>query len=383
MSRPVDPRRRSLPLEEWPEEDRRRWEAALAPRGRGRITGRSRAAHLKPASLAKYQDGYGRFLGFLAWSGRLDPAVPPEVRVTDNTVAAYLDHLFDCGNSGHAIFGRLQELKAALRLLAPTTDFAWLLRPDGVGIRQRLDMTRRSFTIRHPRRLYGWGLRLMRKALTLAGPQRRRVMLRDGLLIALLAARAMRLRSVASLGFETRLRRSDDRWHLLLGPEDVKTGRPITYAVPPSLGAWIDRYMTVERVELLAGRFSEAFWIGWDGKPLGPRGIEKRIRWRSAKEFGTAEAFGPHRFRYCVATVAPVEDPEAAANGAAMLGITRSTYAEAYDRGERETVARAFLKGLEAERAETEGFARRAFDRRRRDHMLASDDVPNREDKAA
>jgi hypothetical protein len=378
----VDPRRRCLPLEEWPAEDRRRWEAALARRGRGRITGRSRAAHLKPTSIEKYQEGYGRFLGFLAWSGRLDPAAAPEARVTKDNAAAYLDQLLDCGNSGHAIFGRLQELKAALRLLAPAADFTWLLRPDGVGIRQQLDMTRRSFTIHHPRRLYGWGLRLMRRAQTLTGPKRRRVLLRDGLLIALLAARAMRLRSVTSLDLETRLRRIDDRWHVLLGPEDVKTGRPVTYAVPPSLGAWIDRYLNVERVELLAGRFSEAFWIGWDGRQLGPRGIKKRIRWQSAKEFGPGEAFGPHRFRYCVATVAPVEDPEAAASGAAMLGITRSTYAEAYDRGERETAARAFLKALEVERAETEGLARRAFDRRRGRDLIGGDH-PNRDDEAA
>jgi site-specific recombinase XerD len=371
-----------MPLEEWPEGDRRRWQMALSPRGRRRITGRSRAAHLKPKSIEKYQDGYSRFLGFLAWSGRLDPQAPPEARVTDVVVAAYLDHLFDCGNSGHAIFGRLQELKAALRLLAPTAEFTWLLCQDGVGIRQRLDMTRRSFTIHHPRRLYGWGLQLMRRALTLTGPQRRRVMLRDGLLIALLAARAMRLRSVASLDLETRLRRIDDRWHVLLGPDDVKTGRPITYSVPPSLSAWIDRYVNVERVELLGGRFSPAFWIGWDGKPLGARGIEKRIRWQSAKEFGKGEAFGPHRFRYCVATVAPVEDPEAAANGASMLGITRSTYTEAYDRGERETAARAFLKALEVERAETEGLARRAFDQRRRRYIFGNGN-PNRDDEAA
>ncbi|MBR0661672.1 hypothetical protein [Neoroseomonas oryzicola] len=382
MSRPVDPRRRCLTLDEWPAEDRRRWEAARSPRGRGRISGRSRAAALKPSSLEKYQEGYGRWLGFLAWSGRLDPASAPEARVNDDSVAAYLEILFDCGNSGHAIFGRLQELKAALKFIAPGADFAWLTLPDSVGIRQQLDMTRRSFAIHHPRRLYGWGLRLMRKAVMLNGPQRRRVMLRDGLLIALLAARAMRLRSVASLDLDTRLRRVDGQWHVLLGPADVKTGLPLTYAVPPSLGAWIDRYVTVERAELLGGHFSDAFWIGWDGKPLGPRGIEKRIRWQSAKEFGPAGAFGPHRFRYCIATVAPVEDPGVPANGAAILGITRSTFAEAYDRGERETVARAFLKGLEAERAETEGLARRAFDRRRQRDTLPGENDQNRDEAA-
>lgn len=42
-------------------------------------------------------------------------------------------------------------------------------------------MTRRAFAVHHPRMLYRWGFDLMKRALTLTGPRRRQVMLRDGL----------------------------------------------------------------------------------------------------------------------------------------------------------------------------------------------------------
>lgn len=364
MSRLVDPRRRCVPFDEWPEEDRRRWLARLAPRGRGRITGRSPVAHLKPKSLKKYREGYGRWIGFLGWSGRLNPSVAPEERVTEEVVAAYVDLLFEVGNSGHAIYGRLQELKAALKFIAPNVDFGWLLYPGGVDVRERLDMTRRSFAVHHPRKLYRWGFDLMKKALALTGPRRRQVMLRDGLMIALLAARAMRRRSVEAMDLDTQVRCLDGQWHILLGAADMKTGKELTYPLPPSLNAWIDRYVAVERVELLAGKVCDAFWVNWDGKPLRAAGIEKRIRERSAKKFGSAGAFGPHRFRYGIASVAPVADPAVPANGAVLLGITHGTFTEAYDRGDREVAAQRFLDGLEAEREQTRGFAERIFEAR-------------------
>lgn len=334
------------------------------PRSRGRITGRNKAAHLKPKSIEKYQEGYGRWIGFLQRGGHLDPAMPPEARVTEEAVAAYIDRLFEAGNSGHAIYGRLQELKAALKLIAPGVDFGWLLYPGGADVRQRLDMTCRSFTVHHPRKLYRWGFDLMRRALTLTGPRRRQVMLRDGLLIALLAARAMRRRSVEAMDLDTQVRRIDGQWHILLRAQDVKTGREIAYRAPPSLNAWIDRYVTVERVELLAGKACDAFWVNWGGKPLRAAGIDKRVRWWSAKRFGAAAAFGPHRFRYSIASVAPVADPAAPANGAMVLGITHGTFTEAYDRGNREVAAQRYLKSLEAERERTRGYAERAFDAR-------------------
>ncbi|MGC5198084.1 hypothetical protein [Aphanothece microscopica] len=112
-------------------------------------------------------------------------------------------------------------------------------------------------------------------------------------------------------------------------------------------------------------RFSvDAMWINWSGEPLGIIGVAKRIRWWSEKRFGQGEAFGPHRFRYGIGTVAPIADPEAPSTGAAVLGITRATHDAAYDRGSRASAASRFHAGLAAARALTAPLARNTFARR-------------------
>lgn len=127
MNRAIDAGRRCLTLPEWPELDRQRWQGAVSPKGSGRVTGRCAAADLKAASVEKYREGYGRWPGFLRWRGTLDPNAAPGDRVTEEAVAAYIDVLLEVGNSGHAVWNRLQELKAALKLIAPGIDFGWLL----------------------------------------------------------------------------------------------------------------------------------------------------------------------------------------------------------------------------------------------------------------
>ena len=92
----------------------------------------------------------------------------------------------------------------------------------------------------------------------------------------------------------------------------------------------------------------------------------------SATKFGAKGTFGPHRFRYGIGTVAPVEDPEVPVAGAVILGITAQVHREHYDRGEQEVAARRFVKSLEAERRETEGYAKHIFERRRQGDLFES-----------
>jgi hypothetical protein len=70
---------------------------------------------------------------------------------------------------------------------------------------------------------------------------------------------------------------------------------------------------------------------------LGYRGIDKRIRWWSAKRFG--KAFGPHRFRHALGSSAATEDPAAPGLGAAVLGITGVVYQEHYNRAKNAAAA--------------------------------------------
>lgn len=358
MPRLVDPRRACLPLADWPAQDRAKWEAALAAT-HGRFSARGPAARLAPAAIEKVQEGYGRWLGFLRHQGWLDPLAGLAERPTEARAATYFDTLRALGNRDYTIAGRFQELRMALGIMAPGTDFGWMTRPGGVPLRQRLAMEKRPQQVHHSEALFIWGVELMQQALTLNGPRRRQVMLRDGLLIALLARRAPRMRSLLAMRLGRQLRRDDDGWWIALEAADVKNHRSLDYPVPAALIPWFDRYIQVERVELLAGGHEDAVWINWGGAPLGEAGLDKRIRSWSAARFGQTNAFGPHRFRHCLATTAPITLPEAPAVGSTVLGITASVFREHYDRGGRALAARAYLDGLAADRQEAREVRRR------------------------
>jgi len=359
----MDPRRAYLPFAEWPVRDRRRWAAVRAPLVAGRFSERSAATKLSPRSLEKFQGGYARWLGFLGYMGWLHAEAAPGARATRERLAAYFDLLVQLENRPYTILGRFQELARALSLLEPGICFRHVTHPGGRPLREMLDLRSRDQEIHHPADLLLWGTELMEGAMS-RPPRRRQVQMRDGLLIAMLAFRGLRLRSVVSLTLGGSVRRDgpDDPWRLDIQGEDVKNARYILATLPRLLGPWIDRYVEVERAELLAGHKSDAFWINWGGEPLGQAGLDKRIRWLSAKRFGAGRAFGTHRFRYCISTTAPLLIPDQPALAAALLRITSRVMAEHYDRGDAVLAFKAFHKTLAAARHESETLARTSMD---------------------
>lgn len=356
-----DPRRRVLPLALWPPRHRELWEGALAGR-RGRFSKRGPAARLSERSLRTYREAYGRWLGFLDRNGRPGPDSMPGECVTPELAEAYFAEMLDLGNADHTVAGRFRGLNGALRLLEPGADFGWLLRPGGVPLRARLPMRMRSFTVHHSALLYRWGIELMEDAIGRACPRDRRVRLRDGLLIALFAARGMRLRSMHALRLGEQVRFDGEGWRVALeGRRDLKARRPIEYPVPRGLWPWIGRYVETERAELLGGRRTDAFWVKYGGGELSYRGLWERVRRRSAERFGEDGEFGPHRFRHAIGTTAPFVDPAAPGVASALLGVGAKVHREHYDRGERALAAGRFHQALERNRWEGEAFARRAW----------------------
>ena len=129
-----------------------------------------------------------------------------------------------------------------------------------------------------------------------------------------------RFRSMASLRLGTSVIKNGDTWRLIFESDDVKTKRRIVYDVPIGLSGAMERYITVEREELLAGKTNDWFWVNQYGRPLTVCYIKTMIRTRSRKAFGTA--FGPHRFRHAMGTTAPITDPAHPGVAAAILGIS-------------------------------------------------------------
>ena len=214
-----------LPLAAWPAHDRACWAAATCP-GDLLLDG-GPAAHLRPGSLRTLADGYGRWLGWLAETGRLDPDAAPAARVTREAVTAYVAALQRV-NAPLTVLGRIADLATVLRWFAPEHDWSWL-RAIQARLRGRVGTApqdRKRARLRSAHELLALGLQLMGGAASATGlSQRRRARLyRDGLMIALLAARPLRLANLVQLTLGRELVRRGEGWWIEIPGTDTKTG---------------------------------------------------------------------------------------------------------------------------------------------------------------
>jgi hypothetical protein len=77
-------------------------------------------------------------------------------------------------------------------------------------------------------------------------------LVRDGLIIALLALCPIRLRNLAELGVGRQLRLIGDTWWIILEPNETKTGhpdeRPVPKIVAEAIGRWLGYWRSVFRI---------------------------------------------------------------------------------------------------------------------------------------
>ncbi len=348
----------SLPLPEWPEADRQAWRANTERSRRHRRP--KPADRYADASLHKFAQGYSRWLGFLAAEGRLDPAIPPGDRITEERLDAYFDALQACDNADYTIVGRFQELAAALAILEPGRDWRWVRGPRG-GVIPRHLRTRRQLVVPHPRVLYRWGCKLMDTASSAGASVAAALQFRDGLIIALEAARARRLRSMAGLQLGTELsRQRDGCWGIDLPPSRVKTRQNDSFSLPAHLTPYIDRYLDEVRPFLLHGRESTAVWIGNNGQDLRQKTYGEMYGLRTRQRFKIR--FGPHRNRHAAATAGAIDAPHDPTLVARMLGITPGVVSEAYNRAGQTGAAKSFntlIDALQAEAITRMGYRKR------------------------
>jgi hypothetical protein len=188
---------RSLPLEDWPEADRLGWAAACKPGQR--LTRGGSASHLASVTQADLARRYGYLLDFLDRSGHLDRGAEAGAQVAPDVVAKFIAELQ--ARVGSVTVARtIYKVRRAAECIAPDRDFAWLaeLEKDLVLLeRPKNDFDRIVLT----ERLVEAGLTLIREAeADINGPWLRRALLiRNGLMVALLAACPIRLKNFAGL----------------------------------------------------------------------------------------------------------------------------------------------------------------------------------------
>ncbi|HEX4182278.1 MAG TPA: hypothetical protein VHY34_03365 [Caulobacteraceae bacterium] len=205
----------ALPLEQWPPTDRAAWDAAL--RRPDFLDEGGKAATWRAASQRSAHGAYARFLGWLVAQGLDLASKEPVARITPERMRAYISFL-QGGRAPLTIASYLGVLCMALLALFPEHDWRWVQALQ-TRMKRRAMPTRRKRERRVPAaQLAQLGLDLMQQAGdgldqgADAGAERRRVAAardyRDGLLIALLAFRPLRVKNLLGIEIGLHLRRS-------------------------------------------------------------------------------------------------------------------------------------------------------------------------------
>jgi hypothetical protein len=259
-----------VPVAEWPANDQAAWAAALRP-GHPFEPG-GLAARWAPISCRMIENGYGRWLTWLAERGQLDPDLPPAFRVNRANVAAYVADLRTI-NRGHTIQGRVAQLGNAMRAMAPEMEWGWVIRGADRLRNQTVPARNKRARLKSPEELVALGEKLMGEADAGGGTLDDAVRYRNGLVIAFLAYRPIRGRNLTMIALGQHLVRSADGWSLVFAANETKSGPPLDPAFPKVLEANLERYLAVYRPILLTRGGLQP------RRPdIGPLGVRERNR---------------------------------------------------------------------------------------------------------
>lgn len=312
---------------DWPTSDRMAWDAVFAE---GDILdGQGPLAHWRQTTRQTCAQSYGYWLAFLARNGGFDEATGTADRVTPEAVKAYvLSTLERC--SMETTHMRLNELGKIVRAMSPTTDWAWLRNAE-----RRLRKQCRHGELKRQAGvsasdLYEWGVDRMNsvEADEPLPAKERAIQYRQGLIVALLIARPVRLRTFLGLRIGKGLVQANGKIVLSLGREDLKDNKARDLPLPAGLEHKMDRYLSQHRQILLQGARTDALWITKYGREYSTSGFVGSLAKLTHREFG--ETLRPHAFRHIAAISVALEDPENVNIIATILGHASLSTSDTY-----------------------------------------------------
>ena len=269
--------RTSLPFHAWSAKDQDAWNRATSP-GTALLDA-GPGADWRHATKVRYRQSYGAWLAFFAARGGLDSDTAPAERVTRDNVLAYIDYLRARGLAPVTVATYLQAIHNTLWAIAPETDWSWLKQIVNFLVRNAAPAPIDQSRIHPIDEVYAAALKLMDRAerMTPKRPLQDSIWFRDGLMVAVAAATALRRRNLALLELDGHLVRQLEGWYLAIPGEEVKNHLPIEGPLPRSLTPYLDRYLEQHRPRLLRGRHSSRLWINQYGEPRSLNSITGRI----------------------------------------------------------------------------------------------------------
>jgi len=308
--------RKATPFNQWPMADQSAWETAMATGDR--FDGRGAASHWSPASKNSISAAYGSWLGFLGQNSPLALNQAPVERVTPDSIGAYIDQLNNevAASTTHIY---IDHLLCALRVMGPNHDWNWLR---SVVSRLKRDVIPKAKRHRmvDSGRLFELGITLMERTDMQSDvkPLDKAILYRDGLLIAILAARPLRRRTLSVIRLNQHIHRIGDHYSLTFSSADTKNKQPIEYNLPVLLTAYLDRYLGHFRKLFPNSELHDGLWASAKGSSLSASSIYRRVISRTKEAFGFS--VNPHLFRDCAATTLAIRKPEHVLVGAGLLG---------------------------------------------------------------
>jgi integrase len=256
---------------------------------------------MKSSTRTSLVRSYGYLLEFCRRSSLLDQGAEAGAHVSPEIIDAFIDELHGrVGSVTRASY--IGKIRRIVQILAPGRDLVWLGEIEA-DLRYAARPRPKYHRIVSSERLLALGLELIRrgeasKHLTALGRAR---LVRDGLVIALLALCPIRLRNLAELSVGRQMRLVSDTWWIILDADETKTGRPDERPVPGIVAEAIERWLGHWRSVFHPS--DDSFWPSIKGGSLAYTFVGHIITETTRKELGVA--VNPHLFRDCaVYTVA-------------------------------------------------------------------------------
>ncbi|OAN45464.1 hypothetical protein A6A04_20875 [Paramagnetospirillum marisnigri] len=285
----------------------------------------SPAASWSPRRRRIVEQAYGQWLAWLHNNDLLDEDSPPEARVTPERMTAFINQLA-ARISQVSVTMMTGALGRILAVLSPDIDWAWMRRLYQ-DLKGWAEPSRDKRVAMVPAKdLFDLGLHLMDTAEDGdPAPYFAAPLYRDGLLIALLITRPVRMRNISNIELGRQLVRDEAGYWLRFPPDETKTGIEIDVPLPHALIPYLKTYLTKHRPVLLGRRkagtpVTMALWVSRWGTAMIQHAIRDQIKKRTKDAFG--KAVWPHLFRDSAATSMAVEDPENVRLAAGLLGHT-------------------------------------------------------------
>ena len=315
MSDPFSP----LPIGLWPQVDADRWAKAKVG---GKLFDKGGAADWRSATVAKTHWSYAVYLGWLWHRDMLDPMQTMEQRISPELTESFVVE-YQIGRAPLTVASAVRGVAQMMRACNPPDGLEWLSKLAWVMMNNAKPVRPKLPRIASPDELLQLADMLMQDGRgTYDAGEQGRLKYRNGLIIACLTVRPMRLSEFMALRLGTTLVRHEKGWLIDIPPGITKKGRRRRQFFPKFLTAAIDYYVEYVRADLPSQPLaidSGSLWLGRDG-PLRPISLSNIVG--NVTLVGLGKRISPHIFRDCAATAIALEIPK-------QVGITKSVLGHA------------------------------------------------------